>query len=152
MANSSPAADSPTQPVLRVLLDTNVVLDWVLNRPEAVQAQALWQARDAKTLLAYFSASAVTDVFYIAENQQGRAKATAGIDQVLKALRIVPVDLSVLLRARSLPSGDFEDNVVMACAEAEHLDFIITRNIKDFNTSPVMAIEPFDISKHLPTL
>jgi hypothetical protein len=34
--------------VLRVLLDTNVVLDWLLDRqPWADEAQSLWDARDS---------------------------------------------------------------------------------------------------------
>ena len=152
MAASADLAGSPAPSVLRVLLDTNVVLDWLLDRaPWADEAVPLWQARDAGKLLAYVPASVLTDIFYIARRQVGTAAALAGVDRSL-ALEVLPVDKPTLLRARSLPGSDFEDNVGMACAEAEHLDFIITRNTEDFQHSPVKAIELSALMHHLPTL
>ncbi len=148
------AADSSSMPsaprVLRVLLDTNVVLDWLLDRkPWSDDALPLWQARDTGRIITYISASAVTDIFYIARRQVGGVAALGSIDQSL-ALEIVPIDKETLLRARALPGSDFEDNVAIACAEAERLDFIITRNIDDFRHSPVPAIEPLALLPYLP--
>src|SRR6185312_13311080 len=131
------SSTSPAPRVLRVLLDTNVVLDWLLDRkPWSDDALPLWQARDTGRLITYISASALTDIFYIARRQIGTAAALASVDQSL-ALEVAQVDKVALLRARTLPGNDFEDNVAIACAEAERLDFIITRNIDDFRHSPV---------------
>ena len=64
------SSTSPAPRVLRVLLDTNVVLDWLLDRkPWSDDALPLWQARDTGRLITYISASAVTDIFYIARRQ-----------------------------------------------------------------------------------
>lgn len=135
--------------IVRVLLDTNVVLDWLLDRsPWADEALPLWQARDTGRIIAYIPASVLTDIFYIARRQVGAVAALAAVDRSL-ALEVVAVDKTILLRARALPGGDFEDNVAMACAEAERLDFIITRNTEDFQHSPVKAIEPLTFVKHL---
>lgn len=141
---------SPAPRVLRVLLDTNVVLDWLLDRkPWSDDALPLWQARDTGRLITYIAAPALTDIFYIARRQIGTAAALASIDQSL-ALEVAQVDKVALLRARALQGNDFEDNVAMACAEAERLDFIITRNIDDFRHSPVPAIEPLTLPHYLP--
>lgn len=116
-------AASGGAPVLRILLDTNVVLDWLLDRkPWSDQAQPLWDARDADRVIGYMPASALTDVFYIARRQIGIPGAEGAVDRCLAAFEILPVDKTVLLRARALPGGDFEDNVQMACAEAASLD------------------------------
>jgi predicted nucleic acid-binding protein len=137
--------------VLRVLLDTNVVLDWLLDRkPWSDEALPLWQARDTGQLVTYIPASVLTDIFYIARRLVGEAAALAGVDRCL-ALEVVPVDKAILLRARTLPGSDFEDNVGMACAEAERLDFIITRNTADFQHSPITAIAPLALSNYLST-
>ena len=109
----------------------------------------LWQARDTGRLITYVAASALTDIFYIARRQIGAAAALASIDQSL-VLEVAPVDKAMLVRARALPGSDFEDNVVIACAEAERLDFIVTRNIDDFRHSPVAAIEPTALQRYLP--
>ncbi|MGZ3582957.1 MAG: PIN domain-containing protein [Ktedonobacterales bacterium] len=149
MAASSLLTETQLPRIVRVLLDTNVVLDWLLDRaPWADEALPLWQARDTGRLIAYIPASVLTDIFYIARRQVGAIAALAGVDQTL-ALEVVAVDKAILLRARALPGNDFEDNVVMACAEAERLDFIITRNTDDFQHSPVKAIEPLTLVKHL---
>lgn len=69
------AADpNATRSPLRVLLDTNVALDWLLDRkPWADAAQPFWDARDADQIACYMPASALTDVFYIARRQIGIA-------------------------------------------------------------------------------
>jgi len=145
------APDSPRPHILRVLLDTNVVLDWLLDRkPWSDDALPLWQARDTRRVITYIAASILTDIFYIARRQIGNVAALVGIDQSL-ALEVALVDKSTLLRARELPGSDFEDNVAIACAEAERLDFIITRNTDDFRHSSIRAIEPLALPPYLPT-
>lgn len=149
MAVSSSASTS-TPRVLRVLLDTNVMLDRLLDRkPWADEALPLWQARDTGRLITYIAASVLTDIFYIARRQVGTPAALASIDRCL-ALEVLSVDKAILLRARALPGSDFEDNVGIACAEAERLDFIITRNTDDFRHSPARAIEPLALPPYLP--
>jgi predicted nucleic acid-binding protein len=145
------ASSTPPAPrVLRVLLDTNVVLDWLLDRkPWSDDALPLWQARDTGRPITYISASAVTDIFYIARRQIGTTAALASIDQSL-ALEVAPIGKETLLRARALPGSDFEDNVAIACADVERLDFIVTRNTADFGHSPVPALEPLALLPYLP--
>ena len=56
----------------RVLLDTNVVLDFLLDRvPFADAAATLWQANDAGKITAYVSAVTPVNVFYIARELRG---------------------------------------------------------------------------------
>lgn len=123
---------------LRVLVDTNVVLDWLVDRkPWSDTAQPLWDARDAGLVIAYLPASVVTDIFYIVRRQANITVAFAAVDAVL------------LLQARALPGNDFEDNVQIACAVNAGLDLIVTRNLADFRTSPIPAIEPSQIASYL---
>ena len=52
----------------RVLFDTNLILDVLLNRaPWAAEASALWQANDAGRLQGYLTATTLTNWFYIAQ-------------------------------------------------------------------------------------
>ena len=142
-------ATSPTR--LRVLLDTNVVLDWLFERkPWSDEAQPLWAARAAGQLVMYMPASALTDIFYIGRRLTNIPEAFAALDRIFSAFNVVPVNSRILRKARALPGNDFEDNVQIACAEAAHLDLIVTRNAHDFVHSPVRAIEPPTISRYLP--
>jgi predicted nucleic acid-binding protein len=67
--------------VTRVLLDTNVVLDFLLDRvPFADAAAALWQANDVGEITAYVSAITPINVFYIARKlREGWTKHKIGV-------------------------------------------------------------------------
>ncbi|MDE3230525.1 MAG: PIN domain-containing protein [Chloroflexota bacterium] len=140
-----------THSALRVLIDTNVVLDWLLDRkPWSELAQPLWDTRDNGRVVAYLPASVVTDIFYIMRRQTDIATAFMAVDRVFAAFGILAVDGPLLQQARALPGADFEDNVQIACAINAELDMIITRNPADFRHSPVPVIDPPQIASHLP--
>ncbi len=141
----------PDAQPLRVLIDTNVALDWLLDRkPWSDEATPLWGARMAGALIAYMPASALTDVFYIGRRLTSITRAFADVDRILDAFGIIAVTDQTLREARSLTGNDFEDNVQISCAQALQLDFIITRNISDFSHSPVPALIPLDIMRYIP--
>ena len=64
------------------------------------------------------------------------------MDWLLRTFDVAPLDKLVLSRARNIGMKDFEDAVVIASAENEKCDFIVTRNIGDFSASPVKALAP----------
>lgn len=135
---------------LRVLLDTNVVLDVLLKRdPWLVDAKTLWQAVDDERLTAYLSASAVTDIFYVARRLTDIIRARQAVQVCLDAFEIAAVDRAVLERAQVLSGFDFEDNVQIASAELNELDAIVTRNPGDFGGSPVAIWSPDECRRHL---
>ena len=144
-------AASRSARTLRVLVDTNVVLDQVLRRePWFTEVQPFWQARDAGLVTAYVPASVLTDIFYISRRQIGNVEARRAVARYLDEFGIVAVYRALLDSAMALPGADFEDNLQIVCAQATQMDLIVTRNTPDFRDSPVPAIEPADIAKHLP--
>lgn len=147
---SSATSSTPARESLRALIDTNVVLDWLLDRkPWSDEAQPLWSARDSGRVIAYLPASVVTDIFYIVRRQADIPTAFAAIDRVFAAFGLFMVDTSLLQQARTLPGNDFEDNVQIACATNARLDLIITRNPADFRSSPITVIQPSQSTAHL---
>jgi predicted nucleic acid-binding protein len=79
--------------VTRVLLDTNVVLDFLLDRaPFADAAAALWQANDDRQIEAYISVVTPVNVFYIARKLKGAATARQLVESLLSACRVCAPD------------------------------------------------------------
>ena len=97
--------------MMRVLLDTNVVLDVLLKRaPWVVEASAIWRANDDGRIVGYLMASALTDIFYIARRLAGKEAARAAVQTCLDAFEFCPVDRNTLEQAHLLSGTDFEDN------------------------------------------
>lgn len=116
----------------RILLDTDVVLDLLLARPDFVeQAAALWEANREARIEAYISAITPVNVFYIARKLKGSTVARQAVEKLLSGLRICQLDQVALQNAATLSLTDYEDAVQHACATAYQLDAIITRNLED---------------------
>ncbi len=135
---------------MRVLLDTNVILDVLLKRePWVKDASALWQANDEGEIVGYVVASALTDIFYVARRLKGLDDARTAVRLCLEAFEICPVDRHTLEQADALPGNDLEDNLQIACAVMAGLEAIVTRNKGDFKESPVPVLTPTEILARL---
>lgn len=137
--------DSPNTPSrpLRVLVDTNVLLDQLLQRtPWFEQAQPFWQAHDNGQIRAYFPASSLTDIYYIGTKQVGRDVARQGIEWCLQELGIIAVTYSILQAAYSINGADFEDDLIVACAQRGRCDYIVTRDSAGFRHTLVPGLDP----------
>lgn len=136
--------------MIRVLLDTNVVLDVLLDRsPWNVQANAIWQAHLQNQIAAHMTATAVTDVFYVARRHAGRDQAWQAIRTCLDQLYLISVGATELQAAAALGGIDFEDRLQVACAAAAGLDVIVTRDPAGFVGSTVQVMAPTDLLNHL---
>ena len=126
---------------MRVLIDTNVVLDVLLKRdPWAADAAEVWQLCTEGSLTGYLSASSFTDIFYIARRHTDRDRARTAVRLLLDTFAICTIDQSTLEMAYALAGSDFEDNLQMACSVLGGLEFIVTRDSNDFRDSPVPAV------------
>ena len=129
--------------MIHALLDTNVVLDALLDRtPWNIQANAIWQAQLDKRFVAYVTATTLTDIFYISRRYGGFEKAWQLVHAVLNQVSVVPVGIDELRLATELPGNDFEDNLQIACAMLRQLDVIITRNLSGFSGNNVQILTP----------
>ena len=131
---------------MRVLIDTNVILDILQKREpfftDSYRALRRALENDAECLI---SASAATDIFYVLRKSLGSAKqAKEHIDQLAQVVSFADVQGMDIHTALMRAMPDFEDAVVDAVAERSGASYILTRNIKDFTGSVVPAILPAD--------
>jgi predicted nucleic acid-binding protein len=130
---------------MRVLIDTNVILDFVLNRtPFADGATALFQHIEQKTFSAVVSASAVTDIFYLLK--KGRVDAIAFLKDFLFAVDVLGVDKEIVMYALHSGWTDFEDALQAQVAIENNIDAIVTRNTKDYSRlKEIQAFTPTEL-------
>jgi predicted nucleic acid-binding protein len=136
---------------MKMLIDTNIVLDVLLERlPWYTESSQIWQACEDGVCDGFLSATAVTDIFYIGRRLTTTATAQLAIGLCLATFRVASVDSGVLAYATSLPDNDFEDNVQIATAVANHLDALVTRNPSDFVAAPLPVLTPVQFLAQLP--
>ena len=127
----------------KVIVDTNVWVDIVLNRPQFVEeskgAIMACIEEDAEMLIA---ATSLKDVFYFASKSAGTEAGYRAIELILDIATPAQVDGVVCRNALPLECPDYEDGIVAACALAENADAIITRD-ED-------AFDDLGIPKHSP--
>ena len=118
---------------MRVLIDTNIVLDFLQEREPFVEdAAKLFEQIDAGEIEGFIAATTITNIYYIVRKAVGIEAAEDAINQVLSDLQICTVDRAILEQAVALSFRDFEDAVQYACAIAHSVDAIVTRDISGF--------------------
>lgn len=135
---------------MQLLLDTNVILDVLLHRqPWFDDSKKVWQAVDDGEIKGYIIASTLTDIFYVVRKVSNLTVAYVAVQTCLDAFEICSVDRTTLELALSFSGSDFEDNLQMAGAVLNNLQYIVTRDKAGFISSPVPSATPIDILQHL---
>jgi len=136
---------------VRILIDTNIVLDFLLQREPFFQdAEVLFQTIDAGQVTGYITATTLTDIFYISrKHTRSIEQARQAVSATLNAMAICPIDRAVLESAFNSGLDDFEDAVQIFSAVAQELDAILTRDAKGFLSSPVPVLSVQELLRQL---
>jgi predicted nucleic acid-binding protein len=131
---------------VKVLVDTNVVLDVLLERePHIAVAAKLFALADNGRLEGCVCATTVTTIYYIAARSFGRKRAYIQVRDLLELFGVADVDRSVLDRALSLDFADFEDAVAHEAARASGASAIVTRDGGDFVNASLPVFDPHEL-------
>lgn len=129
-----------------LLIDANIILDVLLNREEFVKDSAMiWKLCETEQMKGYVSALTFANIMYIMRKELMPEK----IEEVFRKLNLIfsfaDFSSAVLEKAVEMNWKDFKDAVQSATAEQVHADYIITRNVRDFSKSKVMAFTPAEL-------
>lgn len=129
---------------MKLLIDTNVVLDVLLRRePFSTAAAEVLNLTQRNDVREYVSASAITDIYYIANRQmKDRAAARELLKQLLKVVSVAAVSEQEIRNALSLAWTDFEDSVQYSVALLNEMDGIVTRNPSDYQEANIQIWLP----------
>ncbi|MFH7026913.1 MAG: type II toxin-antitoxin system VapC family toxin [Heteroscytonema crispum UTEX LB 1556] len=131
---------------MRVLIDTNIVLDFLQGREPFVEdAARLFEKIDAGEVEGFIAATTITNIYYIVRKAAGARAAQDAITQILTDLYICAVDRSILSQAIALNFQDFEDAVQCACGIKYGVDVIVTRDASGFVNAPIRVISPGEL-------
>jgi predicted nucleic acid-binding protein len=128
---------------VKVLFNTNVVLDVLLDRePHAEVSAQLLSLVDSGRLEGVVCETTVTTIHYLASRAAGEAAAKRYVGELLALFDVACVGRPVLLAALGLDFSDFEDAVLYESALAGGAAAIVTRNVKDFASASLPVFDP----------
>lgn len=135
---------------MKILIDTNVILDILCNRPDFVEnSSKVWKYCEIDKAKGYISALSVPNIVYIMRKELTPEKTRQLIQQIMMIFDVTDLKISDLKNAADMLTCDFEDAVQMCCAERIKADYIITRNIRDFKNSKVPALKPSEFLERI---
>ena len=128
---------------MTILVDTNVLLDVLQNRPEhGAHSVRVWDAVESGRAKGFVAAISYNNVFYILRRHIGSPAALDAVRNVRHIFRTAAFDEALLDRALALAGNDLEDAIQAAAAVAAAADYLVTRNVADFARLGVTAVTP----------
>lgn len=131
---------------IQVLFDLNILLDVLQARKEFYDFSVrLLALAETGAIQGWLAAHSVTTLFYLTAKDKSPEQARVTLTSILQFLNIAPVDQSTIEQALNLPYRDFEDAVQVIAALQIHADYLVTRNVRDYQPSPLIVIKPVDL-------
>ena len=134
-----------------LLIDTNVVIDYVLVRqPQYSNSVRVISACQNKIVKGYLAFHSLSTIWYVARKNYNPQKRRALLLEITDFLTVTSASHDSVIEAiRNEDFRDFEDCLQEKCALAVNADYIVTNNVKDFELSAISAVTPADMLKIL---
>ncbi len=131
----------------KVFVDTNVLIDLLADRqPFSKFAIALFELAEKKKVSLFTSSHSIATTHYLLKKYMAEAKLRETLLDLLELVSIIAVDLSIIKKGLLSAHKDFEDAIQMLAAGTIHdMDFIVTRNLKDFKNAGITVLPPDEI-------
>ena len=129
---------------MRVLVDTNVLLDYLVGRePHFTASNNVVQLCAERKVQGIIAAHSISNMFYILRKDLPETERRDALLQLCKIFNVAGIDQEKLENAlQNALFPDFEDCLQAECAVTAKSDYIITRNAKDFVGSKIPVVTP----------
>ena len=133
-----------------ILLDTDVLIDVALDRePHAAAAAALLERVELGAERAAVAWHSLSNLYYLVEPARGDAGTGEFIVELVAFVSVAVTDTDSIRYAAGLPMDDFEDAMQVAAARACGARYVVTRNLRDYERSPIPAVGPQQLLSEL---
>lgn len=129
----------------KVFIDTNVALDYYLQRKDFVdEAKSFFLLGFSRRCALCLSSLSFSNIAYISRKQVSRDDTYSLLGSLAQVVNVSPVDKKAVQQAIELRAYDFEDALQYFPAKAVKSDCIVTRNVRDFYFSDIPVLSPHD--------
>jgi predicted nucleic acid-binding protein len=128
---------------MRVLVDTNVILDVLSRREPHFESSASFLRLCGTRITGCIAASQTTDIFYLLRREgKDTASAKDAIRKLTDNMTVLDIRAADVQDALAGDMPDYEDALLSCCAHRQNVRYIITRNEKDYGGSQVPVLSP----------
>lgn len=129
---------------MKILIDTNVLIDYLMRRePYTNSAEKIIFLCKNMQVNGCMAAHSVMNIFYILRKEMTLSERKKLIICISDFIEIIGIDREKIMHIlKNDTFSDIEDCLQVECAKAFNADYIVTRNVKDFEYSEVPAITP----------
>ncbi len=135
---------------MRLLIDANIVLDVLQKRePYWKDSSVIWKLCETEQAEGYISTLTFANLMYVMRRELDPAQIRDVLDKLRLIFRFADFTAADMEKAAEIGWDDFEDAIQAATAERIMADSIITRNVRDFRNSKVIAFTPSEFIARL---
>ena len=131
---------------MKILIDTNILLDFIIGRdPFYENADKILKLCANKKVKGYLAAHSVTNLYYIMRKFFQNNDCREIIKNLLEFLDVIEIDKDKILESLNDNTfKDFEDRLQVECAKSININYLITRDLKDYANSKIECVSPDD--------
>ena len=132
---------------MKILIDTNIVLDVMIKRePFYKLSMEILSLTKKDDIEEYVSASAITDIYYLAFRQlRNKEMVKKLMKELLTVVSVASVSEQEIENALYLEWNDFEDSVQYSVAFLQEMEGIVTRNPNDYKEARIKVWKPEEL-------
>ncbi|HEY0246140.1 MAG TPA: PIN domain-containing protein [Mucilaginibacter sp.] len=133
-----------------VFVDTNTLIDLLADRPLSKFAIAIFDNAEKNKVKLYTSSHSFATTQYLLKKFMPEQELRKILVSLLDFIEIIPIDFDIIKKSLLSTHKDFEDAIqIFAANSINHLDCIVTRNLKDFKNTGITVLPPDELAKNL---
>jgi predicted nucleic acid-binding protein len=134
-----------------VFVDTNILIDLLADRPPFSKfAIEIFDLAEKNRVKLYTSSQSYATTHYLLKKYMGEAALREILFSLLDYIDLISIDLSIIKKSLLSKHKDFEDAIQIFSAHSiGNIDFIVTRNLKDFKNAGLPLLPPDELLKFL---
>jgi predicted nucleic acid-binding protein len=132
----------------KLFIDSDMILDIALSRdPHFLSSSIILSFAESKTLDGYTSSVIISNLYYILRKIESHKAAVDFISKLRLIIKILPVTDEIIKFAIESKFKDFEDALQYYTAITHNIDYLITRNVKDYTRTEIRVHTPDEYIK-----
>jgi predicted nucleic acid-binding protein len=137
--------------VKKVFVDTNILIDLLADRqPFSKFAIDLFNRAGLKTVKLYTSSHSFATTHYLLKKFIEEKELREILYSLLDFVELIAIDTDIIKKGLKSKHKDFEDSIqIYSASKIEGLDFLVTRNLKDFKDCGLIVLPPDELIKYI---